>query len=339
VRIPLIAAVLALALCGGGPVAAQADRPVVLKIASGLPAYHPLTPSLRAWAESLKKATGNTVTAMLVPPERLGKAGGHHALVREGTADLAYITPDATAGRFPILEAATLPLLVANARGGSAAVDAWYRQYAAHEMSDVKFCLAFVHEPGTLHARTRVVQPADVRGLRVRPATAALGRLVASLGGMPVEAAASQPRDLPARGAADAVTLPWASFARSPTDQALRHHLDLPLYVTPFAWVMNKRRYESLTPAQQRAVDDHCTSEWAERVATPWSEFESGWRARLAQAGHQVDVPAPEQLRAWREAAARVEAQWAEAVRRAGHDPKPVLDSLKAQLARQKAGV
>ena len=36
------------------------------------------------------------------------------------------------------------------------ALDAWYRKYAEKEMKDVKFCLAFMHDPGVVpfaHAR------------------------------------------------------------------------------------------------------------------------------------------------------------------------------------------
>ena len=38
---------------------------------------------------------------------------------------------------------------------GSAALDAWYRRYAAQEMKDVRYCLAFAHDPGTFHFTTQ----------------------------------------------------------------------------------------------------------------------------------------------------------------------------------------
>ena len=71
-------------------------------------------------------------------------------MARDGIADLTYINPGYQPGRFPIIAAGELPFLMANAKGGSQALDAWYRKYAAKEMKDVKFCLAFVHDPGTV---------------------------------------------------------------------------------------------------------------------------------------------------------------------------------------------
>ena len=71
-------------------------------------------------------------------------------MARDGIADLTYINPGYQPGRFPIIGAGELPFLMANAKGGSTALDAWYRKYAAKEMKDVKFCLAFVHRSGVV---------------------------------------------------------------------------------------------------------------------------------------------------------------------------------------------
>ena len=68
---------------------------------------------------------------------------------------------------------------VGNAKGGSQALDAWYRKYADNEMKDVKFCLAFMHDPGTFHSRTKkIVVPGDIKGMKIRPAHATMATFV-----------------------------------------------------------------------------------------------------------------------------------------------------------------
>ena len=63
-------------------------------------------------------------------------------------------------------------------------------------------------------------------------------------------------------------------------------------------------------------------------------------RAKLATApGHEAYKLTPEQADAWRKAVAPLEAQWAEAVTKAGSDPKAVVDALKASVAKYKAGL
>ena len=122
--------------------------------------------------------------------------------------------------------------------------------------------------------------------------------------------------------------------------RSVNEHMDVPLYTTPFVWVMNKDKYEAMSVAQKKVIDDHCTTEWAEKVATPWADFESSGRTKLAmQPGHDVYKLTPEQLDAWRKAVAPTELQWADGAAKAGYNPKQVIDSLKASLAKYKSGL
>ena len=330
---------LAAALMVAAGVAQAEDKPVTLKLSSWVPAQHPLNPSLLAWAESLKKASNNTITASLFPSEQLGKAFDHYDMARDGISDFSYVNPGYQPGRFPIMAGASLPFLFANAKGGTAAIDAWYRQYAAQEMKDVKFCFAFVHDPGTFHARKKITLPSDIKGMKIRPATSTIGQMVTALGGTNVQASAPEARDMLERGVADAITFPWGSIPLFGIDKVVKYHMDVPLYVTPFVWVMNKSKYDAMSAAQKKVIDDHCTTEWAEKVASPWADFEYGGHAKMAAAGHEVYKLTPEQLKAWRDATAGGEAQWADSVKKAGQDPAKVMESLKANLVKYKAAL
>ena len=323
------------------PPAAQAqDKPVILKLSSWVPAQHALNPALAAWAESLKKASGGSISATFFPGEQLGKAFDHYDMARDGIADVAYVNPGYQPGRFPIFAAASLPFQVANAKGGSAAVDAWYRAYAAKEMKDMQFCFAFVHDPGSLHSRKKVVLPGDIKNMKVRPATSTIGQMITTLGGTNVQASAPESRDMIERGVADAITFPWGSLGLFGIDKVVTHHIDVALYVTPFVWVLNKDKYQSLAPAQRKAVDEHCSTEWAERIGTAWAEFEIAGRAKVAALpGHDLVRLTPEQIDAWRKAVAPVTDQWANDLKKTGADPKAVLDGLHLSLARYKSAL
>jgi TRAP-type C4-dicarboxylate transport system substrate-binding protein len=321
------------------PALAQ-DKPVNLKMSSWVPAQHPLNPSLQAWADDIKKASNGTITATLFPSEQLGKAFDHYDMARDGIADFAYINPGYQPGRFPIMAGASLPFLFANAKGGSAAIDEWYRKYAAKEMKDVKYCFAFVHDPGTFHARKKILLPTDIQGMKIRPATSTIGQMVTALGGTNVQASAPESRDMLERGVADAITFPWGSIVLFGIDKVVKYHMDVPLYVTPFVWAMNQSKYDSMSAAQKKVIDDHCTSEWAEKVASPWADFEFAGRAKIAaEPGHEIYKLTPEQLDAWRKATAAGETQWADSVKKVGQDPKAVMDGLKASLAKHKAAL
>jgi len=342
--LPAVAAIAAALALGAtllaAPTQAHAqDKPVNLKMSSWVPAQHPLNPALIAWGEDIKKASGGTITLTLFPSEQLGKAFDHYDMARDGIADLAYVNPGYQPGRFPVMAGGSLPFLFANAKGGSAALDAWYRSYAAKEMKDVKYCFAFIHDPGTFHSRKKITLPTDIKGMKVRPANGTVGQMITLLGGTNVQASAPESRDMLERGVADAITFPWGSISLFGIDKVVKYHMDAPLYATTFVWVMNQSKYNALSAAQKKVIDEHCTPEWAEKVATPWADFEFGGHAKLSVPGHEVYKLTPEQLAAWHKALEPAVEQWAGEVKKAGYDPKQVMDGLKASIAKYKAGL
>jgi TRAP-type C4-dicarboxylate transport system substrate-binding protein len=315
------------------------DKTFELKLSHWVPPSHPLQKALEDWGSSIEKASNGTITYKVFPAQQLGKAFDHYDMARDGIADVTYISPGYQPGRFPIIDAGNLPFMVSNAKGGSQAIDAWYRKYAASEMKDVKFCLAFVHDYGSFHSKSKkIVVPADIKGMKIRPAHATIATLVTSLGGTNIQAAAPEVRDILEKGVAEAVTFPWGSVILFGIDKVTKYHMNVPLYVTSFAWVMNKNTYASMSTAQKKVIDDHCTNEWALRVAAPWADFERSGVAKLANdPAHDVYTIADAQLGEWKQAAEPVVAAWAESVRRVGADPKAVLLELRDALAKYQA--
>jgi len=332
------AAVSFAALLIGAPASAQ-DKPVMLKLSHWVPPAHPLQKAIQDWAEDLKKESGGSISYAIFPSEQLGKAFDHYDMARDGIADFTYVNPGYQPGRFPIIALGELPFLISDGHTGSAALDAWYRQYAAQEMKDVHFCFAFVHDPGALHANKKILLPTEIKGMKIRPANATIGAFVSSLGGTNVQASAPEARDALERGVADAITFPWGSVVLFGIDKVVKYHMNVPLYVTTFAWVMNKKVYDDLSPNQKKAVDDHCTTEWAQRFAGPWADFEHAGIAKIkAEPGHDVYDLTPDQLAQWRKSTEPLKAKWAEGAKKAGVDPDKTYDRFVSTIEKYKAG-
>ena len=332
--INLAAPMAAAAVLMAGASAMAQDKTVMLKMSSWVPPAHPLNPSLIAWAADIEKESGGTIKATLFPAEQLGKAFDHYDMARDGIADLAYVNPGYQPGRFPIIAAGELPFLVANAKGGSAALDEWYMPYAAKEMKDVHVCFAFLNDPGTFHSKHKIVSPNDIKGDKVRPGNAGQGAMVTLLGGTNVQSSAPEAREVLERGVANTIGFPWGSIVLFGIDKVVKYHMDVPLFSTTFVWAMNQAKYDSMSPAQKTVIDHHCTPEWAEKVASPWADFEYAGHAKLAaEPGHEVYKLTPEQLAAWRTAVAPLTARWASKVENAD----TVLGELKADLKKHGA--
>jgi TRAP-type C4-dicarboxylate transport system substrate-binding protein len=257
-------------------------------------------------------------------------------MARDGIADFTYVNPGYQPGRFPIIAAGELPFLFGNAKGGSAALDAWYRKYAAQEMKDTHFCFAFVLDPGTWHGKRKILMPEDIRGVKVRPANATLGNFVTLLGGTNVQASAPEARDMLERGVADEITFPWGSIILFGIDKVVKYHMDMPFWTGNFVWTMNQAKYDAMSPAQKAVIDRHCTTEWSEKIASPWADFEHAGHDKLAALpGHEIYKLTPEQVAAWRKSAEPLKAKWAAAVK--GVDAEVAYNELVAELKKRGA--
>jgi TRAP-type C4-dicarboxylate transport system substrate-binding protein len=335
---PVCAAVFAAAVCGATGAVAQ-EKTIDLKLSHWVPASHPLQKALEEWGAAVEKASGGTIHYKVYPAQQLGKAFDHYDMARDAIADVTYINPGYQPGRFPIIAAGELPFLISDTTGGTKALDVWYRKYAEKEMKDVKFCLAFIHAPSSFHSSDKkIVVPGDIKGMKVRPAHATMANFITQLGGTNVQSSAPEVRDIMERHVADAVTFPWGSLVLFGIDKVTKYHMDAPLYVTTFAFVINKAKYEEMSPRQKKAIDDNCNTEAAARVGGPWGKFEDAGLDKVkAEPGHEVYKLTDAQLAEWKKAAEPLVKTWADGVKKVGVDPDAAMKELRADLAKYDA--
>ena len=194
--------------------------------------------------------------------------------------------------------------------------------------------------PARCTARRRSSCPSDLNGVKVRPAQSTIGEMVKMFGGTNVQASAPEARDAIERGVADEITFPWGSIFLFGIDKVVKYHMDVPLYSTVFTYNINLAKYNSMSDAQKKVIDDHCTPEWASKVTDPWTDFEANGRTKMkALEGHEVYPLAPEQLAEWKKAVKPLRDSWAEAVKKAGHDAAAIDADLQAALKKYEAGI
>lgn len=330
-KMTALAAIAGLAALTGAAQAADVN----LTFSHWIPATHPLqVTGFEPWAKSINKDSDGRIKITIYPSQQLGAAADHYDMTRDGVVDIGFVNPGYTPGRFPILSAGELPFLISNGKGGSRALDEWYQPYAKKEMKDVYVCMVFAQQPGTLHGKSgRLEVPGDLKGKNVRPADATLARMVTSVGGASVQVAAPEIRELLAKGGADITASPWGSLFTFGLDSIVKSHLDMPLYVTNFAIVMNKARFESMAPKDQKVIADHCTPKWAEKMASGWADFEAAGRQKIIdEGGHTLYKPTPDEVKLWKDAAAPLTDDWKKGASKAGIDANAAYDGLVTTL-------
>lgn len=311
---------------------------VEFRLAHWLPPTHPVqTLGIAPWAKSIAEASGGRISITVFPASQLGAAPDHYDMTRDGIADMGYVNPGYQAGRFAIYSLAEIPFHVKEVKNGAGALHEWYAKYAETEMPDVKFCLINPHDPGTIHSKTEITVPADIRGKNIRPAHATMARFVSSLGGASVQVPAPEAREAIAKGTADAITFPWNSIYIFGIDSETKHHLDMPFYISSQMILINKAKYDGLAPEDKKVIDDHCTAEWSKKFSAGWADNEYSGRQKMIDSGeHTLYKPSDAEVQQWREAAAPLVEQWKADVKAAGSDPDTIYKEYTEAL--RKAG-
>ena len=314
------------------------DKSVELKFAHWLPGSHPLAKlGFEPWAKSVEAASNGSIKVALFPAQQLGKAADHYDMVRDGIADMGWVSPGYQAGRFPIFAAAELPFQISKPGPGSAAVDKWYRSHAASEMKDVRVCFAHVHI-GTLHSKKAISDPSQIKGMKIRPANGTVAQTMTLLGATNVQVSAPESRDALEKGVADAITFPWNSLLSFSIDKAVKYHTDMRLYAAAFTWVMNPSWYNKLSATQKKVMDDHCNNDWSGKVGAAWGDDEDSGQGKLEKQGHNIVKLPPQQLEAWKKAVEPISTQWVENVGKSGVNGQQVLTALRQELKARGAG-
>lgn len=338
----LAAGALVLAVgASGAPMvsgAQAADKKINLKLSYWVPPRHFLTPGYEEWAKALSEKTHGTVTVKLYPSSQLGSGRDHYDMVKRGIADFGLINPGYTPGRFPVLGAVDLPFTITNSLKAAPALTAWYQKYAKKEMSDVHLCHVFTHDIATIHSNKPIKVPSDVKGLNIRSANQTMSRFVTALGGNPVQVPIMEAKETLKKGITDGITVTLGGLEGTfKFKDVTKYTLDIPLYVSTFTHVINKRTYRKMSKSQRAAVDSLCTPEWSAKVYKYWYDADQidQKNARKLK-DHVFTEVTPAELKMWRQAAKPVEAEWAESVKKKGYNPDKVLKELHAAL--RKAG-
>jgi len=331
------AVVGALLLMGAAHSGMAAERQ--MKMSLWVPPAHPIVADLEKWAQSLSQASEGTIKATIYPAQQLGKAADHYDMARDGIVEYAMVAPGYSPGRFPIWSLIELPFSFSNSTSGARALHEWYLKYAPVEMKDVHVCLVSMHHPGVFHFKDNPVRmPAELARRRIRPAGPGMAQFITQLGGTNVQASLPEVRQLAERGVVDGVTFAWDIFVIG-ADPILKHHMDEPMYVTSQVHAINKRFYDSLDDRQKKALDEHCTPEWSERINQGWAREELAARDRLKNSPeHDVYTLTDTERAAWREAARPLVDQAHEAVqKRYRLDAKEIHQELLKTLEKHNA--
>lgn len=323
---PLAALPAALALVFS---ASAAHAVTTLKVSHYLGSNHNFhTQVLEPWCAEMEKESAGQLKCQIYPALQLG--GTPPQLpdqVKNGVADIAWISPSFSTGRFPRSEALELPFtLPRSSRGGSLAMWEYTQKHAMDDFKDFKVLSIWSGSSVVISTANKpVIAPEDIKGLKLRSPSRYPSMFLQALGGVPVNMPPAQITEAISKGVIDGAMAPWEVLPAVKVDEVTKYHIEGPakqpgFTQTPFALLMNKQKYESLPPQLKAVVDKHSGLPLIERTAKVWDDGNDAARKKMTAQGNKVLVIKDADYATLKKTTASVEAEWIKQVTAKGID-------------------
>jgi TRAP-type C4-dicarboxylate transport system substrate-binding protein len=316
-----------------------ASAQVVLTASSWLGPAHTLSETQKEWCGLLEQKTSGQVKCNVLPRGVAAPPATFDA-VRNGLADLSFTVHGYTPGRFVTTQVAEFPFLGNNSEPVSVAFQRLYARTPAmmEEHKGVKVIAVFTHGPGIIfNTKKSVTKIDDLQGMKWRVGGGMVNEISKSLGMNVTLKPAPESYELLSTGVMDGTLFPAESIESFKIDKIVKHGTTFPggLYNTSFVFMMNQAKYDSLTPAAKKAVDE-LSGEFAARMfGKGWDKVDRRGLAFMQAAGVQISKADAGFVKAVTEKTEPLVANWAKAAEAKGmKEPVKALAALRADIAK-----
>ena len=324
--------------------AKAAEPEVTLKFHHMLP---PMSTAHRGfivpWAKKIEEASNGRIKIKIYPTMQLGgKPPQLFDQAREGVADIVWALQSYTPGRFPVTAAFELPFMVdQKAEVTSQALHAFINKYAKEEYADVVPLAFHAHAGGAFHIRKKpVTTMADLKGMKVRGPTRAIGEALKLMGATPLFMPVPQVPVALSKGVMDATVIPFEVVPPFKIHELVKYHStvdgDRGFYSSTFMVVMNKKSYNALPADLQKIIDDNSGMAWSKSIGKAFDAGEApGLKMAHARKNTFTTVSAEEAAR-WRKVVQPVADGWVADMNKKGMDGATMLKDANMLLDKYK---
>jgi TRAP-type C4-dicarboxylate transport system substrate-binding protein len=295
---------------------------------------------VKPWADKVAAESNGEIKVEMYASMQLGGKPPQLAdQVREGVVDIIWTVAGYTPGRFPHLEAFELPFMPASAEATSQAAHEYMMTVGAEDLKDYKVLAVHVHAPGTIHTKDKLVKSAsDLNGLKMRGPTRVISQMLGGLGATPVGMPVPQVAPSLSKGVIDGMVVPWEIMPSFKLHELTKSHTTLSgdrgLYTAPFLLLMNKAKYESMSDAQKKVIDDNSGMALAKLAGQLWDGFEAPARALAEKAGGEFHELSGAELDEMKAAGATLVDAWIEKANGDGLDGAALVETARSLVAK-----
>jgi TRAP-type C4-dicarboxylate transport system substrate-binding protein len=201
------------------------------------------------------------------------------------------------------------------------------------EYTGVKILMVSASEPGQVHATKKTVKAlGDMKGLRLRSSGPQQMALVRALGASPLTIPIPELYDALQKGMADGALLPFSAIKDFKLGEVIKHHTVANIFVMTSGLVMNLNTWNSLSPGDQKIMDELTGLRMAEQSGEAFDRYAAIAQEEAKKAGAEIYQLPPAEKKVWMEKAQPVNEAWIADMEKKGLPGKKVFQEAVSLL-------
>ena len=290
------------------------------------------------FAQEVEKLTDGKVKIKIFPGGALGGAPELADAVKTGIADIAFIVPSYTTGRFPRTSAFDLPFIFKSAVQAAEVLYDVYDKYLAEDFKDYKVLWLYSCDTGQLHSVGKPVRAlADLQGMKMRTPSSYMSEALRRLGANPVSMPLSELSMALDKHVIDGMLSPNTSLTDFKLTEIIKNTTQVDFYISPMVVIMNKDKYNSLPDYARKALDQASGRKWGMRAAKIYDDYAQSSLKGLSDSGKiKIYRLTPEEKKKFIEKVSKMEADWVVKNSAKGIPAQELMDKIHELAAKIK---
>ncbi|MBW4092642.1 MAG: TRAP transporter substrate-binding protein DctP [Proteobacteria bacterium] len=246
--------------------------------------------TINPWANAVNAAGKGVVEVEKYPNGALGRALPQQAqMVLDGVADIAFVIPGVTPGRFPDNEVMDLPGLFGSLREATLVYTALIQQHVLRGFENYHVIGAMATSPFEIDSRSKVTSLTDRKGKKIRVTNASQALTLKELGAVPILMPVDEVPEAIERGTIDGSTeFPGAMYDFG-IDRVTRYDFFLNVGVSSLTLLMNRKKFMSLSPAAQTIIRRFGGYWYADLFIKGYGAYNAALLKKMNQDPHRVE--------------------------------------------------
>lgn len=311
-----------------------------LKLSHYLPPQHQINTELNRWADEVREKSGGAADIEVFPAGQMGPPPRQYDLARTGVADLSFVFTALNPGRFPLVDAFSMPFLFADDNGNPlSTADASYigtslKGRIAGEFEGTELLYAVVTTGLGYFMRDKLIKtPDDLKGLRVRPTSAAVAEQLEVLGASPATVPPTELADAIGKGVVDGAVFNFEGGKVFQLQQSVKKVSTLSMSTGFFSLVMNSDSLAGLPAEGKNAILDTTGPDAGRNVGQLYDNAEIAGRAFMEAEGVEIIDLRGDAANAFKSALQPASEAQIASLKEAGKDVDGLIGDIKKMIS------